>query len=603
MLMEFLKSIRSGRKGVKSKRIGTLTSYLKRLSETVGAATLAKGLEIKESDLTAAIKNSSGKLVWFDPDNASPAGFLKAGDGGIVTTSGTLIGKADESKALEAGSVMDFDCTITTARRDRDGDVLDPKGAILDPKMPLLWQHMPFQPIGRMVRALEQNEERVAGRFMIANTALGNDAAVLVEAGCLRISHGFSPIEYNPLKDDQGKDMGGWRISKYAMMETSLVSIPSNVDAEIQQFSRGKLHHPLVKAWCKMLQKSQPKMVTSGFDGETLKAGGLNLTINFKGLGGVGGKPVVKDELPPDDDDEDGDEKEDEPSELEEEEKDESETEEGDDADEEVEEDAEEGKQAARALGELIDAARAMAKDQSLPKEAQRRMGVVDGLLEDIETSIAGSADALAAAAKGRDLVGIFTAVSEMTTGCVSKLRGVCEELGRIASLADMPEGAVKEIGGLSAEADDIVNAVGMLATASAEIGDDGEGDELEDDPEEAAESLDGEEDEEDDDEMKDESAETDDEDEVEKDGADEDESAIDPDEENPEVDDEENPGVPKGGSGSLSRAVDRLLGQHLTGKRLSPSDRDTLQMILGAPKSEQLSGRKPGCSRRRSAN
>ena len=163
--------------------------------------------------------------------------------------------------ALSAGSIMDFDAVITSTRKDHDGDVLESSGAIVDPKCALLWQHITLQPIGKLVSVISANSKNVQGRFCIANTELGRDAAALIEMGALRISHGFEPAAdgYEPLEKE-----GRWHITKFHVMEVSVVSIPSNTDAVITAFSRGKLHSALVKGWAGRLYDSR-KQVWQGF--------------------------------------------------------------------------------------------------------------------------------------------------------------------------------------------------------------------------------------------------------------------------------------------------------------------------------------------------
>lgn len=183
--------------------------------------------------------------------------------------------------ALSKGSIMDFDAVITSTRKDRDRDVLLTAGARIDPKAPLLWQHMPMQPIGRMVGVVSHTDALMKGRFAIAGTALGNDAAYLVEMGALRISHGFEPDdgEYEPLDDGKG---GRWLIKKFSIMEVSLVSVPSNIDAVVEAFDRGKLHTPLVKGWAKKHFDSRPLIVKGVGD---LMPGSMIASANLVSLG------------------------------------------------------------------------------------------------------------------------------------------------------------------------------------------------------------------------------------------------------------------------------------------------------------------------------
>lgn len=179
------------------------------------------------ADYERLVKQAERELVWSD--------------------SGQLIEKFGSASTIQTpGALADFDCVVSSFKKDRDGDRLNPKGGQLDPHAPLLWQHIPFEPVGKVCSG------GLAGKFItahccIADTELGKDAATLTELGALRISHGFQPEEWEPL-DDSEKG-AGFLISKYEIMEVSLVSIPSNTDAVIDAFSRNKLHHPAVKQW------------------------------------------------------------------------------------------------------------------------------------------------------------------------------------------------------------------------------------------------------------------------------------------------------------------------------------------------------------------
>lgn len=168
-----------------------------------------------------AVREAENKLTHSHPDMT------------LKVASGVQIEKA----------VLVFDCNVTTPKRDRDRDVLETKGGILDPRAPLLFNHMTINTTGVLVSELSRTESVLPARCAIADTAFGRDMAVLTELGALRISHGFDPLEFEPLKDE------GWYIKKFEIYEISLVPIPSNTDAVITAFSRGKLHEPLVKAW------------------------------------------------------------------------------------------------------------------------------------------------------------------------------------------------------------------------------------------------------------------------------------------------------------------------------------------------------------------
>lgn len=195
-------------------------------------------------------------------------------------------------KEIPKNAIMVFDCVMTTSAKDRDGDVLDPEGAKLDKKMPLLWQHLPFEPIGVLVKVISQDKDGIKARFAVLDTKLGRDAAKMVEAGAVRISHGFVPKEIEPIYDEDHEGDGqppitGFNIAKYDVMECSLVSIPANPEAEILQHERVKFHHPLVKSFISSINgrsfsgrgdRSMSKEKTAE------KAAPVNVHVNLGGL-------------------------------------------------------------------------------------------------------------------------------------------------------------------------------------------------------------------------------------------------------------------------------------------------------------------------------
>lgn len=154
-------------------------------------------------------------------------------------------------------TVMRFEAIVTTTKRDRDLDILETSGAIVDPKSPLLWQHIPLQPIGKLIRVTQHADDCLKALFAIADTPLGRDAAVLAEFGALRISHGFDPRDFEALDDEEG-----WHFKSFEIFEVSLVSIPSNTDAVITAYSREKLHHPAVKGWAQKMFEARPVQAT-----------------------------------------------------------------------------------------------------------------------------------------------------------------------------------------------------------------------------------------------------------------------------------------------------------------------------------------------------
>lgn len=217
-------------------------------------------------DWDAQLRAAESKLVYGDNSTVVI--------GGSVPPSGQkesrpIFGKPLAKGVMDGtpGSIMDFEGILTSARKDRDGDELDPAGGEVDPRMPLLWQHLPEHPIGKMVQVVSQNELAIEIHAALADVPMARDAATLVEFGALRLSHGFQPIEFEPL-DSKAAETGGWKVKRYTIMEASLVSVPSNTDSVVLAYSRQKLHCPLVKRWAGELFHARPAQVTSGWSPE-----------------------------------------------------------------------------------------------------------------------------------------------------------------------------------------------------------------------------------------------------------------------------------------------------------------------------------------------
>jgi hypothetical protein len=266
---ELLLAIR-GRKGAAAGcGIATAYSYLSTIASCAADRDCAErffdlGTALQWQD---ALAKSSEVLVYGEEDMRALGGKTAAGEfgGGLShLLADTLPG--DQKKrneellaSIPKSALMTFECVVTTTKQDHDGDVLETSGADLDPKAPLLWQHIPMSPIGRVYGATDQTAKKLKTVGAIADTLLGNDAVVLVEFDALRISHGFKPIKWEPLKKKPNDDgPQGYHVLVFKILEVSLVSVPSNDDAEITAFSRDKLHHPLVKAMAQRKFDARP---------------------------------------------------------------------------------------------------------------------------------------------------------------------------------------------------------------------------------------------------------------------------------------------------------------------------------------------------------
>ena len=264
--MGLLDSIK-GRSGVRSQfgyGITTADSYLKHIQACAGEGVCRSNnpwSKVADAPDWASVVKAAGKtLVYSNEDTRVKSE--------TVTTNSSDFRKTlnDEETIVPPRTIMVFQNIVTTPKKDRDGDVLKTEGAEIDASMPLLWQHMHVAPIGRMIEVVEHSKDKLLVTSAVIDSALGNDTANLIEFGALRISHGFIPKEYQELDTKEG-DMPGFEITKFEIMEESVVSVPSNTDAIIEAVSRGKLADPLVKEWAKHYYENRP-IVVSGVDME-----------------------------------------------------------------------------------------------------------------------------------------------------------------------------------------------------------------------------------------------------------------------------------------------------------------------------------------------
>ena len=145
---------------------------------------------------------------------------------------GKSIKQIGDGIELPKNTLMVFRHVLTTSREDRDGDILRTEGASVDPNMLLLWQHVHTLPIGKMLVVHDHTEEKlVLVSCIVDELDMAHDAAVMIDNGMGRFSHGFRALDYEPLED---KGMG-FDIKEFEIMEESLVSVPSNVDADTEE--------------------------------------------------------------------------------------------------------------------------------------------------------------------------------------------------------------------------------------------------------------------------------------------------------------------------------------------------------------------------------
>lgn len=123
----------------------------------------------------------------------------------------------------------------TTPSTDRQGDIVEPKGAEFTLPIPFLWQHDSKRPVGAITYAkVTPGGIHVKAQFAtIAEPGRLKDrldeAWQSVKLKLVRgLSIGFSPIEAEPIKGSFGM-----RFLKWNWLELSAVTIPANQDANI----------------------------------------------------------------------------------------------------------------------------------------------------------------------------------------------------------------------------------------------------------------------------------------------------------------------------------------------------------------------------------
>ena len=129
--------------------------------------------------------------------------------------------------AAESGDEQIVGGFITTANRDRHGDVVEATGVDTSQLKVLLEGHNHDKPVGRLI-GTEVRDGGVYARFKV----LTDDAWAKVKAGLYpAFSIGFIPKVAEPMK---GSD-GGWLYKAIEVIETSLVAIPSNRESLISE--------------------------------------------------------------------------------------------------------------------------------------------------------------------------------------------------------------------------------------------------------------------------------------------------------------------------------------------------------------------------------
>ena len=149
-----------------------------------------------------------------------------------------------EPRATDA-ETRTLQVTITTRARDREGDVVEPRGLDFDAFLQnpvVLWAHdLTRAPIGR-VRAVEVRDDRVDATVQFADTAMGREIHGLYAERYLNAwSIGFLPREWSVLEDTDGAGSQGFHITAAEVVELSAVPVPANPEALTHALREGAL--------------------------------------------------------------------------------------------------------------------------------------------------------------------------------------------------------------------------------------------------------------------------------------------------------------------------------------------------------------------------
>jgi hypothetical protein len=258
-----LKSIR--RRGQKREpfRYGIITAdrYVRSLQGVLGIDGCYHRLSRGKTSYDDLLKQASETLVYSNEEMDASDIFSKDEDLSHATGISGL--------ELPKDTLMAFRHCLTSSRKDRDGDVLHSDGARVDPRMLLLWQHVHTMPIGKLVVVEQQNPKKLVVISAIVDmNDLCHDAAVMIDNGMGRFSHGFRAIRFDKVKEDkEGVDgEGGFDVKEFEIMEESLVSVPANPDAETEEVllslvEGGKLTSPVMKDYGRGIRSRRPTVV------------------------------------------------------------------------------------------------------------------------------------------------------------------------------------------------------------------------------------------------------------------------------------------------------------------------------------------------------
>lgn len=238
----------------------TADRYLRTLSECIGSDACYKFASSKSTSFADQVKRASSTLTYNNPEMVV--------EDQIALSDFDVEDVYGDKLELPKNCLMVFRHTLTSPKKDRDGDILRTQGARPDPKMLMLFQHTHTLPIGKMLGIFSHTKNRLSVYSAIVDmNQLSHDSAVMIDNKMGRFSHGFRALDFEKNKEDHsnGKTSspGGFDIKSFEIMEESLVSVPSNTDAEVEEVllslvESKKLTSPIMKGYGSSIRSKRP---------------------------------------------------------------------------------------------------------------------------------------------------------------------------------------------------------------------------------------------------------------------------------------------------------------------------------------------------------
>ena len=226
----------------------TADKYVSALAESIGPDECNRMAARGRCSFDDLMKKAARTLCYSNPDMVLEEKRVKDGLDGVE---------------LPKNHLLVFRHVLTSSAKDRDGDTLHAGGAAVDPKMLLLWQHVHTLPIGKCLKIVSQDKDRLKVVSCIVDmNQLSHDAAVMVDNDMGRFSHGFRALEFTETKAGRDGAGGGFDVTRYEIMEESLVSVPANVDAQTEEVilslvEGGQLKSALMKRYGRALREKR----------------------------------------------------------------------------------------------------------------------------------------------------------------------------------------------------------------------------------------------------------------------------------------------------------------------------------------------------------